>query len=236
MDTVSLLDTLLRPVKILVEAARLPRAQLCFHEHLDPGHVRAVHADFTRPHPRYRVFPNKAIGAALIHLAALEGPDAYLRLVRAHGHAGPQSRKASSRGYRMRAIDRNAHIDEIHAINTSLALRQGRPMDPHYLEPKTHYEARPHYRYYGVFDRDGRLAAYCNLGYFGNFALADQLLGYRNRDGAMYLLLAEIICGLIAERRIDYLMYDTFFGARPGLREFKRRAGFAPYRVRYLLA
>ena len=46
---------------------------------------------------------------------------------------GPQSRKASARGYSLRRIDRNAHIDEIHAIHTSLPERQGRPMDDGYL-------------------------------------------------------------------------------------------------------
>jgi hypothetical protein len=30
-------------------------------------------------------------------------------------------------------------------------------------------------------------------------------------------------------------MYDTFFGAREGLQNFKRIVGFEPYRVRYSL-
>jgi hypothetical protein len=30
-------------------------------------------------------------------------------------------------------------------------------------------------------------------------------------------------------------MYDTFFGAREGLRDFKRRVGFRPYRASYTL-
>jgi hypothetical protein len=51
----------------------------------------------------------------------------------------------------------------------------------------------------------------------------------------MYLLLLEIICRLIEEREVDYFMYDTFLGAQPGLRDFKRRVGFRPYRARYEL-
>jgi hypothetical protein len=51
----------------------------------------------------------------------------------------------------------------------------------------------------------------------------------------MYLLLLEIICQCIGEGDLDYFMYDSFFGVRPGLRSFKRRLGFPPYRVRYSL-
>ena len=62
------------------------------------------------------------------------------------------------------------------------------------------------------------------------------MLGYYNRDGVMYFLLKEIVCSLIEEGQVDYLMYDMLLGGRAGLREFKRRAGFAPYRVHYELA
>ena len=55
-------------------------------------------------------------------------------------------------------------------------------------------------------------------------------------DGVMYLLLADIACRLIDEHRYNYLMYDTYLGALPGLREFKRELGFAPYRIRYAIA
>lgn len=230
-----LLRRLLWPLQVGAALVRLPTARLSFHTRLDPEHIRATYAGFTRPHPRYKLFPAKALGAALVHLGAFASPEDYLRSVRQRGHAGAQSRKAQARGYRLDEIDRNRHADEIHAINTSLARRQGRPMDRHYLDKQTRYVDRPHYRYFGVFDAHGCLSAYCDLGYFGNFALADRLLGYHNQDGAMYLLLKEIICALIAERRVEYLMYDTFFGASPGLREFKRRNGFRPYRVRYRL-
>jgi hypothetical protein len=30
-------------------------------------------------------------------------------------------------------------------------------------------------------------------------------------------------------------MYDTFFGAQPGMQSFKKILGFRPYRVRYAL-
>ncbi len=52
----------------------------------------------------------------------------------------------------------------------------------------------------------------------------------------MYLLLVDIICLLIKENQVEYFMYDTFLGAQPGLRHFKQRIGFAPYRVSYSIA
>lgn len=236
MEPTTFLGRLLRPLNVLAALGSLPVAQLRFDGRLDPEHIEATHASFARPHPRYRLFGAKTMGVALIDLARFASPGDYLRAVRRRGHAGPQSRKAQARGYRLRPIDRNAHIDEIHAINHAVAVRQGRPMSGSYAEIVEQYTARPHYRYYGVFDCKDRLWAYCNLGLFGNFALVDQMLGYHNRDGVMYFLLKEIVCSLIEEGQVDYLMYDMLLGGRARLREFKRRAGFAPYRVHYELA
>jgi hypothetical protein len=49
----------------------------------------------------------------------------------------------------------------------------------------------------------------------------------------MYLLLADIACRLIDDGRYNYFMYDTYLGARPGLREFKKKLGFQPYVIHY---
>jgi hypothetical protein len=236
METPDLFAKLMERALLLVQLARLPVARLRFEQRLNPEGIRHAHALFTRPHPRYKVFRNKTMGIALIDLSTFGGhTGGYLHSVRRSGHAGPQSRKATARGYRLRRIDRNDHVDEIHAIHTSCAQRQGRPMDESYLVKKSAYEDAPHFECYGVFDADGRLAAYCSMGRYGNFVATDQLMGYKNQDGIMYLLLLTIICRLIEEREVDYFMYDTFLGAQPGLRDFKRRVGFRPYRARYEL-
>lgn len=225
----------MRGASLALELARLPVAQLCFERRLNPAAIPDAYANFTRPHPRYKVFPNKGMGVALVDLAAFGNTTSYLESVRARGHAGPQSRKAASRGYRSQPIDRNAYLDEIHAIHTSSPERQGRPMDESYLQRRSAYPHEPHCECHGVFDADGRLAAYCNVAIYGNFAATDQLMGYKGNDGIMYLLLSNIICGLIEARRVNWFMYDTWFGANHGLREFKRRVGFQPYRARYRL-
>lgn len=236
METAEVVATLMNHARMALQLARLPVARLRFEQQRNPEGIRSAHALFTRPHPRYKVFGNKTMGIALIDLAAFGGhPGGYLHSVRRSGHAGPQSRKALGRGYYLRRIDRNEHIDEIHAIHTSCEARQGRPMDAAYRVRKTAYADAPHFECHGVFDAEHRLVAYCSMGRYGNFVATDQLMGYKNQDGIMYLLLLKIICSLIEEGEVDYFMYDTFLGAQPGLRDFKRRVGFKPYRARYEL-
>lgn len=235
MQTPEPLAKLMKGANLVLELARLPVAQLCFERRLNPAAIVDAYTNFTRPHPRYKVFGNKSMGVALIDIDRFGTPSSYLDSVRQHGYAGPQSRKAAARGYRLRRIDRNEHLDEIHAIHVSIPERQGRPMDEAYVMRRTSYPEEPHCECHGVFDAKGRLAAYCNVALFGNFAATDQLMGYRNNDGMMYLLLSNIICGLIEARRVNWFMYDTWFGGNHGLREFKRRVGFQPYRARYRL-
>jgi hypothetical protein len=190
---------------------------------------------FTKPHPRYKLIRNKSVGIALIDLTTFPDRDAYISSVSRKDEAAHHGKRALRRGYIFQEIDRNNYIDDIHAINTSSTKRQGRPMDHAYLEKPHRYETNPHFRYFGVTDSNGVLVAYCNIAIYGNFAATDRLLGYKNNDGTMYLLLVEIICLLINEGPVRYFMYDTFFGAQEGLRNFKRRLGFQPYRVCYSL-
>lgn len=213
--------------------ARLPRARLRFDTALDPELVRRTHALFTMPHPRYRLVRNKSLGIALIDLRAYANGAAYLHSLRQRDYAGYHSRRARERGYTVAEIDRNEYIDDIHRINTSLDERQGRPMDPAYATRTERYAAGDGLRHYGVLDKYGRLVAYGDVGVYGNFAATDRLLGYKNGDGVMYLLLADIACRLIDDGRLSYLMYDTYLGALPGLRNFKKKLGFQPYRIHY---
>ena len=220
-------------LRLLGVIVRLPRARLRFDTALDPELVRRTHRMFTMPHPRYRVVRNKSLGIALIDLRAYDSGEAYLRAWRRRDYAGYHSRRARERGYTVVEIDRNDYIDDIHSINTSADERQGRPMDPVYATRTERYDPLDGLRHYGVFDKDGRLVAYGDVGVYGNFAATDRLLGYKNNDGVMYLLLADIACRLIDDGQLAYLMYDTYLGAQPGLRNFKRKLGFQPYRIHY---
>ncbi|SEO05818.1 hypothetical protein SAMN05428959_104427 [Duganella sp. CF517] len=228
-DHVARLRALLR---IAAEVARLPPARLRFDTALNPELVRHTHRLFTRPHPRYRLVRNKSIGIALIDLRAYASGAAYLHALRRRDYAGYHSRRARERGYTVVEIDRNDYIDDIHGINTSAGERQGRPMDPAYAARTERYPSDG-LCHYGVLDKEGRLVAYGDVGVYGDFAATDRLLGYKNNDGVMYLLLADIACRLIDDGRLNYLMYDTYLGALPGLRNFKKKLGFQPYRIRY---
>ena len=229
------MNAILRHYETVRQILQLPVAHLRFDSQIDPDDVPATYRYFTRPHPRFRIIRNKTIGAALIDLGRFEDAPAYFEHIKGKNRGIYHAKRARSRGYVFREIDRNAHVDDIHAINTSLDTRQGRPMDDSYLEKITHYDSLDHYNYYGILNADGGLVAYAYIGRMGNFSALSQLMGLRNNDGIMHLLIVEIVTRLIEQKRVRYVMYDTFFGTQPGLQQFKRVLGFEPYRAKYSL-
>jgi hypothetical protein len=229
MKAPSSFSKLRRLFKLSLQLSSLPVARLIFRAHSEPDRTRAAYDHFTRPHPKYKLFRNKSMGMALIDLSGFTSAEAYLEAVCEDVRGAPQSRKAESRGYALREIDRDGYLEDIAQINIDADQRQPKTVfDP--------FDGHERCRCYGAFDPGGRLVAYCNVGLYGNFASADELAAYKNRDGVMYLMLTGIVCQLIEERGIDYFMYDSFLEAKAGQRKFKRRLGFRPYRVRYDLA
>lgn len=228
-------NKLSRLYELAVSIARLPIARLEFRLAINPDDVGKMHRHFTRRHPRYLVFQNKSLGAALVDLSKFRTREEYMDTVKGRNSAEHHARKARSKGYRVVEIDRNDYIDEIHAINTSVETRQGRPMDAAYQEKITHYPFDKNFKYYGVLNAAGKLAAYGDLGLYGNFVAFNRVIGIRNNDGAMHLMVTEIICRMIEARHVTYIMYDTCFGASEGLLAFKKMLGFEPYRAKYSL-
>jgi hypothetical protein len=215
--------------------SRLPVARLEFRLAINPDDVGKMHRYFTRPHPKYLIFQNKSLGAALVDLARFSTRDEYMAAIKGANSADKQAAKAKRKGYRVVEIERNDFIDDIHEINNSVEIRQGRPMDPSYREKTLVYPIDKNYKYFGVLNSEGKLMAYGDLGFYGNFFAFNRVLGVRNNDGMMHLMVTEIICQLIESRNSRYLMYDTYFGASPGLRTFKTMLGFEPYRAKYSL-
>jgi hypothetical protein len=228
-----IMDTLVRHFATLVEIARLPVAALRFHAAIDPVRIAQEYHYVTKRHPRYRVIQNKSVGAALIDLKGFGQRDRYLEGITGKNLGAYHAKRARSRGYVLAEIDRNRYIDDIHAINTSVETRQGQPMTAQYLQKVEHFEPEKHFKYFGILSSQGTLMAYGNLGFYGNFCAFSQLIGRRNNDGIMHLLVVDIVCRLIDEGTLNYIMYDTFFGARPGLKQFKTIVGFKPYRAKY---
>jgi hypothetical protein len=224
-----------RYYETLSQVIRLPLATLSFRRNIDPENITETYRYYTKPHPRYKIIRHKTIGAALIDLEQINTLEKYINLIEGKNRGAFHAKRARSRGYAVKEIDRNSYIDAIHRINTSCSSRQGRPMDPIYQQ-KTHYfKPSSHFRYYGIVNKHGELVAYANLGLFGNFCAFSHLMGLRNNDGIMHLLIFEIISTLIEQHQVHYVMYDTFFGAQPGLRQFKTMLGFRPYRAKYIL-
>jgi hypothetical protein len=229
------MNAILRHYDTLRQLLRLPVARLDFDSTIDPDDIPKTYRYYTRRHPRYKIIGNKTMGAALIDLGRYADAPAYLDDIQGKNRGAWHARRARSRGYVCTEIDRNAHIDAIHAINTSLDERQGRPMDQKYRDKATRFDRQDHFGYYGVFNADGQLMAYANIGRYGNFSAFSQLIGMRNNDGIMHLLMVDIVSRLLEQKQVRYVMYDTFFGAQPGLQQFKRILGFQPYRVKYSL-
>lgn len=223
----------------LLELARtfsqLPKVQLEFQSARDPDQVKRIFHHFNKRHPRFLLIRNKTLGAALVKLSSFETALDYVATIKGRNSAEHHARRARARGYKVVEIDRNDYIDDIHHINTSVDIRQGQAMTESYLAKQLHYVAERNYRYYGALDGNGRLVAYGEVGLWGNFAAFNRIIGIRNNDGIMHLLVSHIICTFIEGGEVDYLMYDTYFGASPGLKLFKTALGFSPYRARYSL-
>lgn len=215
--------------------AQLPKARLEFQVARDPANVERIFRHFTKRHPRYFLVRNKTLGAALVDLTRFAAGAEYMATIKGRNSAEHQARRARARGYRVVEIDRNNYIDDIHHINTSVEVRQGQSMSDSYLTKQHHYVAEPNYRYFGALNASGRLVAYGEVGLWGNFAAFNRIIGVRNNDGIMHLLVSDIVCTLIEGAEVDYLMYDTYFGASPGLKLFKTALGFSPYHARYSL-
>lgn len=211
----------------------LPRARLRFRSSINPKDIRGTFHNFTKAHPRYKIIGHKTVGVALLQLRHFTSVQDYLAQIQGRNNGAHHARRARARDYLVREIERNDYVDQIHAINTSLDTRQGRPMDDCYRYKQEVFESMPNFKYYGVLDGSGRLVAYCNIGYYGDFAAISQLIGYRNNHGVMHLLVVNVVESMIVQGGLEYLMFDTFFGASAGLQNFKTILGFKPYRVSY---
>jgi hypothetical protein len=157
-----------------------------------------------------------------------------------HTTARKRADKAQRLGYRFINVHRDQVADEIYAINTSKAIRQGRPMSPGYQEkpPTTPDPLYPCERHgvhpYGVEAKDGTLVAYLWLYRSGQLCLVSQILGHADHleHGIMYLLWQ----GMLASEPPDdgFLVYNRHDSGTDGLRFYKTRVGLVETPVRWL--
>jgi hypothetical protein len=212
---------------------RAPRVRIAIYGGAD---ARAAYRAFTARHRVFRMTQSKRWGVALIRLPATfdeylgGGPMEYLRR---------QRRRATKAGYRYALVSAHDHLDEILEINRSAPARQGRSMAGSYLDPEQVAGAfGTRDLISGVLDANGRLRAYADVPTIGEVFVFSRLLGHADdlEDGIMYLLVSEVIRVHIeavghADASPTWALYDTFWGASPGLVFFKERLGFRPHTV-----
>jgi len=226
-------------VSIAKDIYQLPKATINFKEfdNMTITNYKKTYEYFTKPH-RLKIFKNKTIGVALIDLNFYKDFEEYYKSINGKNSSAYYSRKAIKRNYIFQEIDRNEYVDDIYEINISAKVRQGKEMSSSYLDKKEHFCNDLNYRYFGVIDEGGILVSYCNIGFYGEFSLVVTLLGHKKylNDGIMYLMMLEVNKLMFTEYKskgYKYIMYDTFFGASDGLKKFKTKLGFKPYKVKW---
>lgn len=140
-------------------------------------------------------------------------------------------RKSAKAGFEYLQFDYNDELDDIHQINISKPVRQGKAMSKSYqTRPKPTVDTNDcqvhSYDWIGAF-RDGRMWAYCNLVRVNQLAVINRILGHKDalRDGVMNGLVLSLVlhCEGTPVTHINYL---TLNGSPPGLQRFKYSVGF----------
>jgi hypothetical protein len=153
----------------------------------------------------------------------------------AHRTARRRASVCEHRGYHVQLVEREQWIDDIYAVNVSMAERQGRPMSSAYFDLPSFQplgeQPCPRHRIscYGTIAPDEHLVAYLVLHRVGELLLVSQLLdnvAYREDGvGLMYLLFREAFCDQL-EAGPATVYYNRFDSGTDGLRYFKSKLGF----------
>ena len=208
----------------------------------DPFYADAVREYHRYTQTRMRKFPlikHDQYGVALCVLP--ESFDAYFMSI--NGAARRNFRKAKRSGYVFDRIDFNAHLNDVRAIWMSTDTRQGRV--PEYIakgqvKPVTHPPSTSDahdYPYFGVL-KDGKLVAYAGCLVSGELCAIEQIYGHveHQRDGVVPMTIIGTVEHVLEHYpRAKYYTYDTIFGASETLRRFKRKFGFVPHKVQWVL-
>jgi hypothetical protein len=219
---------------VLREVVGLPRVTV---QLADDDVGRRLHAFFTRRH-RLKLIRNKTLGVELLELPYTMSD--YERGSERQAFR-TNRRRAMTLGYQYEVTDAAAQVDDLLRIHLSLPERQGRQMLTAYTkrsDVEAYLQDRQHTSV--VRDAEGSIQAYATVDVSGDLACISQIMGHGEhlRAGVMYLLLDGVIRGLLDDQPSSprWLMYDMYFGAEPGLRYFKERLGFRPYRVRWRIS
>lgn len=159
----------------------------------------------------------------------------------AHRTARKRVWRSLARGYHVQRFKREEHADELHAINTSMPNRQGKPMASSYLThqeygPLPDYPCERHaIRTWGVFTPDDVLVGYLNMYRCGDLCLVSQILGHGDhlKREIMWPLFAIAMLWEI-DQGPGVVVYNRHDSGTSGLRWFKERLGFTEQQVEWL--
>ena len=194
---------------------------------------------FQRRHSRFPLIRRKTIGIGLIDLSLFSNGKDYISSVNGKNSAAYFSRKSQRAGFQFKLINPNNFIDSIQKIHFSAKTRQGKEIEASYLNKIEKYPIDDRNSYFGIF-RGDLLVAYLWAIKSSELIMINRIMGHSDflKDGIMYQLLTEFITHTIDKEKTEtkFVMYDTMLGASDGLRLFKERCGFRPYRVNWRIS
>jgi hypothetical protein len=168
--------------------------------------------------------------------------DAYYMAIEAS--ARRNHKKAVREGCEFRPIAFNDHLEDIAEIRASATYRQGRKMPDEYLSGVAQRIDDPPsenplhgYPFVGVLLK-GKLIGYASCLIAGEYAGIENIFGHA--DYHSYRVVPQLIIGLAEmlyakHRAVKQYCYGTYFGAGESMRRFKRKFGFLPHRVEWVL-
>ena len=224
-------------LKLIKEILTLPKVTIEIIDNDTSGEVEDLYKYFSKRHPKYKIIRNKTLGVMLFNIPKTK--EEYESKISGKNSVMYYSRRCTKLGYYTDYFIKNKHLDDMYDINVSSDNRQGRSMSKQYLEEVPKEEKKEAVSYFGAFTSDKKLVGYIRIINTPNLYVISQLLGhdkYQN-DNIMYLILHDLIISLIEKNKDNnkevYLMYDTYFGGSQGIKLYKKRHAFKPYKVKW---
>jgi len=208
----------------------------------DPFYERMVRQFYSETRARHRRFPllrRWRYGVALCRLP----PTAEQYFASIESAARRNYKKAQRLGYTFERLEHNRFLADMKEIHASTGVRQG-PMPEQLLrgevKPCNDPPSRTNvhdYPYFGIL-KDGKLVAYSGSLVAGEAFLIEQLYGHaaHHADGVVPMLLIDM-AGYIRSHypRVKYYVNEMYYGAGETMRRFKRKFGFVPHKVTWVL-
>jgi hypothetical protein len=221
--------------KKIIGLINLPRAKIKINKSCP--FAEQIYLNFTQRHRRFKIVKNKTWGVAIINTRDFKSPDEYIQSIKGKNSAYYFSKRAEKNGYYYKPFKGSEYTSDILNIHTSIGIRQGKKMDENYLKKDFQYFDDEWNQYYGVFYNQ-QLVAYVWMYKLGELNIISRIIGHYDhlKNGIMYLLVTMLTKDIILrEPVVKWVMYDTWFGASDGLKLYKKRLGFKPYKIKWML-